>query len=83
MRQIRKLRVGAALLLSAASLTLLTGCGWRGQGVRERGQDKTYIVVVDTKHTVFSGLDGISSELDALLGEGWNKGDQPVIIICQ
>lgn len=83
LRQMKKICLRAVMLLPAVSLVLLSGCGWRGQTDRKSEQDKTYIIVVDTKHPVFSSLDRIPSELDALLGEDWAQNSQPVIIICR
>ena len=79
--QMKKIWSRAVMLLPAVSLVLLSGCGWRGQTDRKSEQDKTYMIVVDTKYPVFSNLDRISGELDALLGEDWAQNSQPVIII--
>lgn len=84
MNHMKSLRSGAVLLLTAASFTaLLSGCGWRGQSGRDRGQDKTYIVVVDAEHSVLSELDRLSNQLDALLGEDWVENTHPIFIVCQ
>ena len=81
-RQIKKLRFVLVPLLSTAVLAvLLAGCGRPSQG--DRTEDKTYVIVVgDRERSVFSALDRIPGELDALLGDGWDKMSQPVIIIC-
>lgn len=81
--QMKKMRLRAVMLLPAVCLVLLSGCSWLGQTDRKSEQDKTYIIVVDTKHPVLSNLDRIPGELDALLGEDWALNSQPVIIICQ
>lgn len=84
MNHMKSLRTGAVLFLTAASFAaLLSGCGWRGQSGRDRGQDKTYIVVVDAEHSALSKLDRLSDQLDALLGEDWAENTQPIFIVCQ
>lgn len=83
MLQRKQLRLGAALLLAAASLTLLAGCGWRGQTDPECGKNQTYIVIVNAKGSGPFESNRVSDELDTLLGEDWEQSARPVIIICQ